>query len=664
MSTYKYPCCDEGEEYDASVLCEKCREWYHFECVGVDDSVAEVVWYCGTCLGEDRSIRASLGAPGNTTISPMVFRHPSRTRGRAVIGKSGQPSQGRMTREPAQDDDENGIEEMHCQVGDQGQTEEVDKRVTEEEEEVDDENDLLRALSEAVGRYCNRVKRSESVPVKNNNRSNEKVNKSTSVPSAESTRTRALRELQELEEWNRLEELEEVNQRKLLELERKRIARQKEVLQKRMELRQIVSEDFVFIDKDFPELVGDAEVGVEEGQSQELLKNTGTSEIRSNTRPPKLQRTVLSTSTSRHLGKFPGVSNYNLPRPSFENRINARSSICEHFSGEKREAGNNQAAHGPSHLQIASRQVFPRSLPKFSGAAEEWPIFISAYEQANTSCGFTNAENLVRLQEALTGKALETVRNRLLLPENVPLIVEKLRKRFGNPEILSTRLANRIQGLEGPSAESLESVIEFGSAVEEFTQHLKAAGLVDRLKNPILMQSLVQKLPSYYAMEWVEYKRRAQSVDLETFGTFMECLVEKALEATFEKADMNENDKKRGKAKAKSVLYAADGDNDGTSGRPSQNDDEARRPEQPVQPQYKDRLELPSQRVNAEEFVHCDHLYDVEIPGYDLATPQVLLGIDNLHLVAPLESRTGDPGEPVAIRSLLGWTVYGPRPRE
>lgn len=107
-----------------------------------------MVWYCGTCLGEDRSIRASLGAPGNTTISPVVFRHPSRTRRRAVIGKSGQPSQGRMTREPAQDDEENGIEEMHCQVGDQGQTEEVDKRVTEEEEEeIDDENDLLSALS-------------------------------------------------------------------------------------------------------------------------------------------------------------------------------------------------------------------------------------------------------------------------------------------------------------------------------------------------------------------------------------------------------------------------------------------------------------------------------------------------------------------------------------
>ena len=39
------------------------------------------------------------------------------------------------------------------------------------------------------------------------------------------------------------------------------------------------------------------------------------------------------------------------------------------------------------------------------------------------------------------------------------------------------------------------------------------------------------------------------------------------------------------------------------------------------------KLELPSQCVDAEDFLNCDHLYDLEIPGYDLAEPQVLLSI-------------------------------------
>lgn len=139
---------------------------------------------------------------------------------------------------------------------------------------------------------------------------------------------------------------------------------------------------------------------------------------------------------------------------------------------------------GPTTHQIASRQVFPKNLPAFAGYPQDWPLFISAFEQANASCGFTHAENLVRLQQALQGKALEIVRNMLLLPENVPMIIDKLRRRFGNPEILSTMLAQRIQKLEGPDSENLESLIEFGSAIGEFTQHLEVSKLNDHLKNP------------------------------------------------------------------------------------------------------------------------------------------------------------------------------------
>ncbi|XP_065079785.1 uncharacterized protein LOC135702687 [Ochlerotatus camptorhynchus] len=499
--------------------------------------------------------------------------------------------------------------------------------------------------------------------------------------------------------------------------------------------------------------------------------------------------------------------------------------------------GDKVVADGPTRLQIASRQVFPRSLPKFYGAAEEWPIFISAYEQANQSCGFTNAENLVRLQDALKGKALDTVRNRLLLPENVPLIIEKLRKRFGNPEILSIRLATKIQQLEGPSTKSLESVIEFGSAVEEFTQHLKAAGLVDHLKNPILMQSLVQKLPSYYVMEWVDYKRRAQSVDLETFGAFMEGLVEKALEATFEKADAKEKGKMRNRPQTKAFVHVTDGDSGRSGSVMSAGKNSSPQPQRrelkcsvcqksghygrncqellkqsvaerwktvtrlnlcplclydhgqrscrirvrckvdgcpenhnallhggpagysrtqvqcnshrqskcavlfrmvpvtlyngkkrvdtlalidegssvtmvdselvrtlgadgPVEPlqmtwtngvqrtEYQSkkvvleisardsssrydlleahtvhRLNLPAQKLDSAKLVQeFKHLEDIDIPSYERTTPKVLLGIDNLHLIAPLDSRIGESGKPVAILCKLGLTAYGPQP--
>ena len=53
--------------------------------------------------------------------------------------------------------------------------------------------------------------------------------------------------------------------------------------------------------------------------------------------------------------------------------------------------------------QVCSRQVIPRELPVFNGKPEEWPLFIRSYENSTKLCGFTNDENLLRLQRALRG---------------------------------------------------------------------------------------------------------------------------------------------------------------------------------------------------------------------------------------------------------------------
>lgn len=126
--------------------------------------------------------------------------------------------------------------------------------------------------------------------------------------------------------------------------------------------------------------------------------------------------------------------------------------------------------------------------------------------------------------------------------QSVGQIIKKLRNKFGNPEILKTTLARKIQQPEGSSSESLEFVNELGSVVEDFTQRrwasgeLKGAGLITRLKN---LNSNAEPGPK--AAVWcngVDHKRRARVVGLETFGSFMENLVEKTLEATFKKAEV------------------------------------------------------------------------------------------------------------------------------
>ncbi|XP_055604910.1 uncharacterized protein LOC129753137 [Uranotaenia lowii] len=72
-------------------------------------------------------------------------------------------------------------------------------------------------------------------------------------------------------------------------------------------------------------------------------------------------------------------------------------------------------------------------------------------------------------------------------------------------------------------------------------------------------------------------------------------------------------------------------------------------------------LDLPEQNLPYENLVgKYGHLQNIEVSPYVRAKPQILIGLDNLEMFAPLESRIGHRGQPIAVRSVLGWSVYGP----
>ncbi|XP_062711745.1 uncharacterized protein LOC134289626 [Aedes albopictus] len=55
------------------------------------------------------------------------------------------------------------------------------------------------------------------------------------------------------------------------------------------------------------------------------------------------------------------------------------------------------------------------------------------------------------------------------------------------------------------------------------------------------------------------------------------------------------------------------------------------------------------------------HLKGIPITSYQNAVPKILIGVDNLRLALPLKVREGDGLAPVAVKTRLGWCVYGPR---
>uniref|UniRef100_A0A182NN02 DUF5641 domain-containing protein n=1 Tax=Anopheles dirus TaxID=7168 RepID=A0A182NN02_9DIPT len=93
--------------------------------------------------------------------------------------------------------------------------------------------------------------------------------------------------------------------------------------------------------------------------------------------------------------------------------------------------------------QHGGQRNVPTELPVFSGDPADWPVFIAHYEYTSKNCGLSNWENMVRLQKALKGPALEAVRSRLLLPEVVPQVIATLRSRYGRPEHLISALIEK-----------------------------------------------------------------------------------------------------------------------------------------------------------------------------------------------------------------------------
>uniref|UniRef100_A0A182PVF1 Uncharacterized protein n=1 Tax=Anopheles epiroticus TaxID=199890 RepID=A0A182PVF1_9DIPT len=126
------------------------------------------------------------------------------------------------------------------------------------------------------------------------------------------------------------------------------------------------------------------------------------------------------------------------------------------------------AVHGPgSHVmsltkeQERERKTICTDLPKFAGEPEVWRLFFSNFKITTEARGFSNLENLTRLQACLHGEAFEAVR-------------------------------------ESPSEEHLETFISFGIKVKQLCDHIVACELNEHMNNPLLGASRLILLPTSY----------------------------------------------------------------------------------------------------------------------------------------------------------------------
>ncbi|XP_053964298.1 uncharacterized protein LOC128867221 [Anastrepha ludens] len=171
--------------------------------------------------------------------------------------------------------------------------------------------------------------------------------------------------------------------------------------------------------------------------------------------------------------------------------------------------------------QISSRQVITKDLPTFSGRPEDWPLFITNYEQSTERCGFTDQENLIRLQKCLKGPALEAVRGRLMMPATVGLAINTMRMLYGRPDIIHQTMQMKLRQEPAVRADKLETLIVFSLAVQNYRATIQAVGLADYLNDPVLLNDLVAKLPSDQRLNWGGYRMSLSRVDIAVFDDWL-----------------------------------------------------------------------------------------------------------------------------------------------
>lgn len=174
-----------------------------------------------------------------------------------------------------------------------------------------------------------------------------------------------------------------------------------------------------------------------------------------------------------------------------------------------------------SQSQISSRQVIPKDLPSFSGHPEEWPLFITNFEQSTDRCGFSNQENLIRLQRSLKGPALEAVRGKLMMPSTVPLAIATLRMLFGRPDVIHDALQRKLRQTPSVRMDRLETLINLALGVQNYRATIHAIGLSNYINDPILLNDLVNKLPGDMKLDWGRRRIEAHHVDIGVFDDWL-----------------------------------------------------------------------------------------------------------------------------------------------
>ncbi|KAG5883923.1 hypothetical protein JTB14_032146 [Gonioctena quinquepunctata] len=129
---------------------------------------------------------------------------------------------------------------------------------------------------------------------------------------------------------------------------------------------------------------------------------------------------------------------------------------------------------------------------------------------------------MIKLRKCLRGEAKSAVAGMLLASENVPMVMDTLKMRFGRPDVIIEVLIAKINCIPYMKEISIEKLIIFSNEVKNLVETMKSLKSVGHMNNPQLLKDLSNKLPDILKLKWGEYFfSRQMEASIGLFSTWL-----------------------------------------------------------------------------------------------------------------------------------------------
>ncbi|XP_055612667.1 uncharacterized protein LOC129759277 [Uranotaenia lowii] len=492
-----------GVDTSRMVQCDECDKWFHYDCVNVDDSIEHKDWSCNSC------VRKSL----EREKSVLKEQTEELRRKQELWKQSQQQMQPEHTAKRSEKPEmeqqkpvESGQEQLQWHKHQQPST---SREQYPERHEINQQSPITN-----TGAIPKRFNHPSIPEVQRKQQGAEPLASSTArmatnsrcsykCPSKTSRKRVKIQEFQS-KALKARQSLEKRQLEECLELERQML-----------ELEDSDADTTTDMDK-VQEWLGSTDIFEEPN-----LKPVNETLLPGYTETPPKTGSVLKNNqimrTERPDNEIP-VTSFHLPASmSTPHRSELPRNLRDENNGYRNEPLNNS--------NLAARQTV-KDLPRFGGDPEDWPRFIAAFERTSRMCAFRNDELLDRLERCLYDRAFSAVKCLLLHPDNVPIVINRLKTLFGNPDSIVDTMVKRVKQMPIPDADKLETMIDFGVAVQNLCATIQACRLDECMYDLTLLQELVEMLPTPIKMKWAYHLQKHGAATLLEFNGWIGRMVE------------------------------------------------------------------------------------------------------------------------------------------